>query len=136
MVCTYCGSKTHIVNSRHQKRANNVWRRRACRTCGALFTTIEQVDYEKSWVVQYPDGRSEPFIRDKLLISLHKSLQHRPAALTDSLALTATVMAALGGIIHHGTVTDTAIATLVHQTLQRFDSAAATMYGAYHTTSL
>jgi transcriptional repressor NrdR len=132
MVCTYCGSATQVNNSRHQRRVNNVWRRRKCLSCGNIFSTIEQVDYEKSWVVQYADSVEQPFMQDKLLISLYKTCQHRPSALPDALGLTATVMGGLQKIMQHGSVTSTAIATMAHGTLQRFDKAAATMYRAYH----
>jgi transcriptional regulator NrdR family protein len=71
-------------------------------------------------------------MQDKLLISLYKTCQHRPSALPDALGLTATVMGGLQKIMQHGSVTSTAIATMAHGTLQRFDKAAATMYRAYH----
>jgi transcriptional repressor NrdR len=136
MVCTYCGAETQVRNSRHQKHTNTVWRRRKCCKCHKIFTTIEQVDYEKAWIVFYPADRQAPFIRDKLLISLHKSLQHRPTALSDAQGLTATIIGTLQ--LQHQTsiVTATVIATLCLGTLQRFDRAAATMYQVYHADVL
>ena len=138
MVCTYCGSATQVFNSRHQKRANNVWRRRRCQNsaCGAVFSTIEQVDYEKSWVVQYQTGNREAFVRDRLAISIFKSLQHRSTALTDAVGLTQTIMNTLQSFAQNEVMTTTAIATVVYEVLSRFDKPAATMYQAYHSDVL
>ncbi len=138
MVCTYCGSETQVVNSRHQKRANNVWRRRKCTNteCGSVFSTIEAVDYEKSWVVQYSNGNLEPFLRDRLSISIYKSLQHRPTAVTDAVGLSTTIVSAVQKSTQNGSITSTALATIAFATLQRFDKAAATMYQAYHADVL
>jgi transcriptional repressor NrdR len=136
MVCTYCSSETQVINSRHQKRTNSVWRRRKCGTCGSVFSTIERVDYEKSWVVQYQDGNLQPFLRDRLSISIYKSLQHRSTALTDAIGICMTVVSAAEKSIQNGSITATALATIVHATLLRFDKPAATMYAAYHADVL
>ncbi|HEX8226263.1 MAG TPA: hypothetical protein VF572_00165 [Candidatus Saccharimonadales bacterium] len=136
MVCSYCGYKTQTINSRPQKRLNAVWRRRKCLACSRTVTTIEQIDYERTWTVESPDIPGRPFLRDTLLISLHKCLAHRPSALSDASALTDTIMGRLGGITQDGHLTTTAIATLSHEALQRFDPAAATMYCAYHADVL
>jgi transcriptional regulator NrdR family protein len=97
-----------------------------------VFTTIEQVSYEKSWVVQYISSPDQAFMRDKLLISVNASLQHRPTALPDALELTATIIGKLGSVTQHGELTSTAIATMTFETLQRFDKVAATVYQAFH----
>lgn len=65
MVCIYCNSKTDVINSRLQKRNNNVWRRRKCHKCGAVFTTHEQVDLSSSVLVN-SNGKLQPFNSDKL----------------------------------------------------------------------
>ncbi len=143
MICTYCGSETQVINSRHQKRTNSVWRRRKCTVCEQVFSTSEQVDYEKSWVVQYGDAKTSkaskprPFIRDKLLMSVHASLGHRPTALSDALGLTQTIVGTLGKLVdQEGGLYSAAIATISVDTLQRFDKVAATMYRAYHSDAL
>lgn len=150
MVCTYCSSGTDIINSRHQKRTNSIWRRRSCIDgCGSAFTTLEHVDLEKAWVVQYPGVASQqkpkskpsnipsrPFMRDTLFIGLYKSLQHRPSADTDASALCDTIVGRLQNVAQHGALTATAIATLSYQVLQRFDPVAATLYAAYHADVL
>lgn len=136
MVCTYCSSETHVINSRHQKRANNVWRRRKCLNCNRIVTTVEQIDYEKTWTVAYLNESEQPFLRDKLLISLYQSCRHRPTALPDALGLTDTVISRLRLAVTDGSVTPTAIATICSETLRRFDKTAATVYKAYHADVL
>jgi len=38
-----CGSDTNVADTRRINKNTSVWRRRKCKACGALFTTIEQV---------------------------------------------------------------------------------------------
>jgi transcriptional regulator NrdR family protein len=38
-----CGSDTNVVDTRTINEKTNVWRRRKCKACGCLFTTIEQL---------------------------------------------------------------------------------------------
>jgi transcriptional repressor NrdR len=139
MVCTYCGSETHVTNSRHQKRSNSVWRRRKCTACGAIFSTTEQADYEKSWVVQYPDDSSQryaPFLRDKLFVSIYNSCRHRPAALDDAIGLTDTVIGQSHRNIQDGALKASDLAKTILTALRRFDQPAATSYQAFHADAL
>lgn len=78
------------------------------------------------------NGALEGFDRDTLLLSIYDTLKHRETALKDAQGLTRTIIA-------HAltTATDSVItrANLIQEALQvlkRFDSAAATMYRAYH----
>ena len=132
MVCIKCQSRTKVCNSRLQKRANAIWRRRKCLACRYVFTTQESLDTEKSWVVQYSTALPRPFTRDTLFISVFKSLQHRPSATGDATALTATIITQLPAAMQQAELTSTAIAIISLQVLQRFDVAAATFYQAYH----
>lgn len=136
MLCTYCQQKTQVINSRNQKNRNNVWRRRQCIACKKVVTTIEYLDHEKSWVVQYTAKNSQPFMRDKLFISIYKSIQHRPSALQDALGLTATVMAAIKKSLHEGSIDRSALASQVYTTLHHFDKPAAVHYAAFHSDAL
>ena len=136
MVCTYCGSETQVINSSRQRRSNNVWRRRKCIVCGAVFSTGEHVDYEKTWVVQYPGGTLQPFLRDKLFISIHKSVQHRPTALQDAIGLTNTAINNVTKEVENGSLKAQAIAKAAYVTLKRFDQPAAISYQAFHTDVL
>lgn len=51
MVCIYCSGETQVINSRPQKRLNNIWRRRKCTACEGIFTTSESPDLTSSLVV-------------------------------------------------------------------------------------
>ncbi len=134
MVCIYCGSETSVTNSRPQKRSNTIWRRRLCTGCLALFTTIEQSDLERSLVVNCPNGL-EPFIRDKLFISVYDSLKHKKTALSDATALTSTIVNSLLRHVKDGAVHKNNIITVSLDVLKRFDKTAAVYYAAYHPLS-
>lgn len=134
MVCIYCASPTQVRNSRSQKRLGRVWRRRCCTSCRAVFTTIETVDLESSWVY-HCSGTLEPFARDKLFVSLLQALGHRSDALDAASALTATVTALLRKTATHGRVERNDVVKTAHSCLERFDKAAAVHYAAYHHPS-
>ncbi len=131
MVCIHCRSDTQVINSRLQKKANQVWRRRKCSECSAVFTTREVAQYELAWLVR--TNRSlKPFSRDKLLLSIIASIQHRPNALEDASALTETVMNKLLFTAIAGVLEAPAIARTVQVALNRFDTAASVHYQAFH----
>ncbi len=134
MVCLYCGGKTEVVNSRPQKRMNQIWRRRKCSACGAVFTTNERIDYSATIVVKRKSGL-EPFERDTLLVSLATSLGHRPTAVGDAAALATTVTRALLSAAENGVVEVTNITAESYKVLNRFDTLAAAHYRAYHSPS-
>ena len=132
MVCIYCGGSTQVSNSRLQKRANTVWRRRQCTVCAAVFTTTEAIDLASAIMIATAKGL-EPFDKDKLLISVYESCKHRQNALNDASALTQTI---IGDIIKltdvSGKIERDAIITLAQQVLERFDPVCSTVYTAYH----
>ncbi len=132
MVCTYCGGDTQVTNSRHQKRLNQVWRRRHCLNCGATFSTHEAAVYEDSWRVLDAGAHLHPFLRNKLFLSLHKSLEHRRRSVEDATSLTSTVISLLQPQASDGSIEATAIAVTAHQVLLNFDKAGATHYAAFH----
>lgn len=132
MVCLQCGSNTQVFNSRLQKKRNQVWRRRKCATCGTAFTTIEVPEYSGSVAVRDKEGRLAPFSRDKLLFSLHASLQHRVTAISDATALTDTVISRLLAQAQRSIVEDTSIINTAYIVLARFDKAASVHYQAFH----
>lgn len=138
MVCIYCGGDLSVTNSRPQKSRNQVWRRRPCKACGAVFTSIEAIDLSMaiSVVTDAKNGSDapEPFNRDKLFISIYKSLQHRPTATEDARGISDTVTTSVIKQLQSGTIARQAIIQTVQNTLQRFDQAAATHYAAFHKT--
>jgi transcriptional repressor NrdR len=132
MVCIYCGHDTKVSNSREQKRLNQVWRRRNCLSCGAIFTTVEAAARERAFVVKSQAKHPQPFSRDKLFISIYESLKHRSTALRDAAALTDTVIGKLLQTNVDGTILRADIVDLTSAILKRFDKAAAVHYAAYH----
>lgn len=133
MVCIHCGSKTSVVNSRQQRRANQVWRRRLCDACGAVFTSIESAELSRSWYVSNTHSKLTPFSRDKLFLSLYNSCQHRKDPLSDAGGLADTVLKRLLTQIESGVLSSQSIKETIQVTLNRFDKAASTHYRAFHT---
>jgi transcriptional repressor NrdR len=137
MVCLYCNGELSVMNSRPQKSRNQVWRRRLCKACGAVFTSIEALDLAKALIVaKNADNGSQselqPFDRDKLFISLYESLRHRPAASSDAHGLCDTVVAHIIASAQNGRISSRTIGELSLNTLKRFDTAAASHYAAFH----
>jgi transcriptional regulator NrdR family protein len=134
MVCVYCRNETAVINSRLQKKVNQVWRRRRCLQCLAVFSTHEAVDYRTSWLVGTgaPGETQNPFNRDKLFVSIYRSCKHRKDPLTDAGALTQTVVAKLRERSEQAVIHTHAIRELVLVTLNRFDKTAAIQYKAFH----
>jgi transcriptional repressor NrdR len=132
MVCIYCGSDTKVTNSRPQKRNNQVWRRRECLRCQAVFTTEEVAQYNSAWRVKDPAGKLQDFNRDKLFLSLHHVCQHRPTATQDAAGLTDTVIKKLGQLPDDGIISVASIVRTVQVALNRFDQVASLQYQALH----
>ncbi|MDZ7744352.1 MAG: hypothetical protein U5K77_01160 [Candidatus Saccharibacteria bacterium] len=135
MICIYCLGETRVVNSRHQKRPNTVWRRRHCQQCGTVFTSIEEADLSASIVVRKPEAKTndlEPFSRDKLMLSIYDSLKHRKTALKDAQSLTRTIINQIHNHTHEACVDTYVIVEVSLKVLQRFDKIAATHYAAFH----
>ena len=132
MVCLYCGSKLTVSNSRPQKRSNSVWRRRACPSCKAVFTSVESIDPTTNLMFQATTKHIEPFSRDKLYISVYEACRHRKTATTDARALSDTVITQLLGAKYSATIRRHHVVTVTIGVLERFDRAAAIQYAAYH----
>src|SRR5487761_1438910 len=124
MVCMYCGSKMQVTNSRLQKKANQVWRRRKCQICQIIFTTTESIDYSSIWVVTNRSGQIAPFSKDVLFLSIYKVLEHRPQAILDASALTDTIVSRLLNKVSGDSLTTKIIQQVTKVTLNRFDKVA------------
>lgn len=133
MVCIYCGHKTSVANSRSSVKSKSTWRRRSCKSCNAVFTTREFVDLESSLRVVTPLNTLEPFLRDKLFVSLFLSLSHRKTALTDATGLTDTLLTQIIAHNNKGIVSSKEIASTAYSTLERFDKISAVYYQAHHS---
>jgi transcriptional regulator NrdR family protein len=112
---------------------NQVWRRRECSKCKAVFTTEETAQYESAWSVRAKSGDLQPFLRDKLFLSLYKSCQHRKTASSDASALADTIIKKLVPQIKDGMIDRRLISQVAEVALNRFDKAASTHYQAFHT---
>lgn len=137
MVCIYCQGDLEVSNSRPQKSRNQTWRRRPCKACGAVFSSIEALDLSQAIIVsKSPENTKspdlQPFDRDKLFISLYESLRHRPSAASDARGLADTIIAHIIKSAVSGQTDSRTISNVTLNTLQRFDKAAATHYAAFH----
>lgn len=133
MVCIYCTGKTKVANSRASKRTPGTWRRRQCLDCQAIFTSRENADLSQTHAVQYADSSLQPFSRENLFISVYESCKYRKTALEDATALTDTIIMALLSGSRDGTILTANIKATTHDILVKFDSVAATYYGAYYS---
>jgi transcriptional repressor NrdR len=131
MVCIYCGGDLAVSNSRPQKSRNQTWRRRPCKACGAVFTSLEHLDLASSLTVAKND-QLQPFDRDRLFISLYESLRHRPAAMSDARELASTVTVHIIKNATNGSVEARTICQQTLNTLRKFDQTAAMHYAAFH----
>lgn len=132
MVCIYCRATTRVTNSRPQIRSNAIWRRRQCQKCQAIFTTQERPDLSASLAFFQPKTGLVPFSRQTLFLSLYNSLRHRQNAQEDAESLTDTIVGALLRTNSQAAVERDQLVSLAQQTLQRFDTAAAVSYNAFH----
>ena len=133
MVCIQCGGKTQVSNSRPQRRSNQVWRRRECLDCKTVFTTEESIQYGGIWRVLGQNGRLQAFSRDKLLLSIYRSCEHRKDALADASGLTNTIISKLSTGVSNGVVQTSVIVQVAQVALNRFDQAASVHYRAHHS---
>ncbi len=123
-----------MINSRLQKKANQVWRRRRCLSCGNIFSSLEEVNWGQAARFNHK-GHLESFSRDKLFISLYEACRHRKTAISDAVGLTDTVLAKLWPRITAASLTREQVIGAATEVLKRFDKAAATAYQAYHPIS-
>jgi transcriptional repressor NrdR len=99
--------------------------------CGAIFTTEEKIDLSQVWMVEGKAGL-HPFERDKLFLSLYRSLQHREMAQKDAAGITQTVIDKLLRQKAANPISSRTIVQLVQVALNRFDTAASVHYQAFH----
>lgn len=131
MVCIYCSKPTSVSNSRRNARTNRVWRRRQCKNCQALFTSVEQADLPTSFSIKGQKSTLEPFRREILFVSIYEACKHLKRPETAAMALTDTIVSRL---LKRGspTIERNELVTLVTQVLSRFNQAAAISYAVYH----
>ena len=133
MVCIYCGGSTSVNNSRLTSHLNEVWRRRQCKACHAIFTTYESATLEGSIVVQYSGKDLRPFLYEQLFVDIFACCNHMSQSATVASNLSKVIAVQIGlqassGVISRGQIIDLCI-----QYLERIDSTALALYKAYHT---
>lgn len=80
MKCPYCGhAEQKVLDSRPARDGGAIRRRRECDFCGRRFTTFEEPERPRLYVVK-SDGGRELFNRDKLLNSLLLACGKRPVS--------------------------------------------------------
>jgi transcriptional regulator NrdR family protein len=134
MVCIYCEGKTHVTNSRLQKRTNQVWRRRQCNSCQAIFSSLERIVYEGGLMVQNSTSHITPLQRDKLFLDIYDACRHRPNAISDATALTDTVLSKLLALrASQGLIQRDILVKITDSALKQFDRSAHVHYLAFHS---
>ena len=131
MVCPYCSCDTSVVNSRLQRRSNQVWRRRQCKACRAVFTTLEAVDLPTTIIVD-SRGHSEPFLPDKLYTEVLLALQDRKDAYVAAREVTNTVIKELLKLPDKPLFRPEQISRAAGGVLKRLDRRAYLRYAAEH----
>lgn len=131
MVCPYCNSKTSVENSRTQKRSNQVWRRRACKACKAVFTTHEAIDLSSALLVQ-KSASLEPFVQDRLFASILECMPHRVDKYLAARETSQGVVIKLTTLQSAATVSTVQIAELTAKKLKVLDKKAYLHYTANH----
>lgn len=134
MDCIYCKQKTKVTNSRPQKADYRTWRRRSCLSCKATITSVESINLADALRVEKKDGSYQPFIRDKLFLSVYRSVDHLDSPTESAHHLTSTILRLilkpkpLSPII-----TSQTIATNSVIVLKRFNAAASVRYLSFQT---
>ena len=78
MRCPWCAHEDDkVVDSRSVERGTSIRRRRECRSCRRRYTTFERVE-DLGLTVIKRDGTKEPYVREKLVSGIEKSLANRP----------------------------------------------------------
>jgi len=76
--CPWCAHEDDkVVDSRSVERGTSIRRRRECRSCRRRYTTFERVE-DLGLTVIKRDGTKEPYVREKLVSGIEKSLANRP----------------------------------------------------------
>lgn len=96
-----------------------------------MFSSSESANYDSAWIV-WRGKRAAPFLRDKLLLSLYKSCEHRRSAISDAGSLVQTVINKLQLQIVDGSISAAEIGRVAQVALNRFDRAASSHYAAHH----
>ena len=130
MVCIYCGADTKVSNSRLQKRNNQIWRRRQCLGCQAIFTSHEAIDLSSGLLVGLEAPKA--FNEDLLYSDLLMALKDRKDAYTAAREACYTVIQQLLKLPQKPQFTTTDISRVCAVVLKRLDQPAYHRFYADH----
>lgn len=131
MVCYKCGGETEVFNSRNQKRNNQIWRRRKCKTCNFSFTTHEAIYLPALFNVSRGEA-VEPFTPDMLLGELMIVLRDKPRPYEAARELCATITRNVLKNASDGLILAPSISFEAGKALKRFNRQAWLRYMAEH----
>ena len=136
MQCPYCGHpEQKVLDSRPAREGGAIRRRRECDNCSRRFTTFEEPERPRLFVVKR-DGNREDFDREKILNSMVLACGKRPVTLQD-LKDHATLIEQKLYDSFEQEVTTTTIGDLVMDALYQLDSIAyirfASVYQAFES---
>lgn len=131
MICIYCDSETRVTNSRLQKRSNQIWRRRKCTACGAVFTSHEAIDLSSSLIVDY-GALQKPLLIDKLFTEVLLALQDQKDCYVTAREITSTVIAELLKLPEKPIFKSQTISQIAAKVLKRFNRQAWLRYVSEH----
>jgi transcriptional repressor NrdR len=81
MLCPYCGhSEQRVLDSRPAREGEAIRRRRECEKCGRRFTTFEEPERTRLFVIKRDGSRAE-FSRDKVLAGMIVACHKRPVSI-------------------------------------------------------
>jgi transcriptional regulator NrdR family protein len=95
-------------------------------------STIETLNFSGSLLVAKQSGLVEDFLREKLFLSIYRSLGHRSEAITDAVAITDTIVSDLIKKLKSPIIKREEIINASQEVLKRFDKAAEVHYKAYY----
>jgi len=85
-----------------------------------------------SLLVKNEAGAIDHFVREKLLLSIYDSLKHRKNSISDSIAITDTIVAKLISKPSTPLIERNVLINISHEVLANFDKPAAVHYLAYN----
>lgn len=78
MNCPFCqNQETKVLDSRPDQNGQTIRRRRECFSCSKRWRTLERVEDEMPLVLKR-NGTHEPFVREKLFLSMKTACSKRP----------------------------------------------------------
>lgn len=128
MDCIYCGNKTKVTNSR-SRGTYETWRRRTCKSCLSKVTSKERVELDDSLMIKKRSGKIESLARDKLFLSIYRSIDHLEKPIYSSTHLTNSVLRHILNIKPlDPIISSSQIADITAKIIKNYDAAGSVRY--------